>query len=151
MASVLLDTNVLLRLIDRNDARHVACSHSIETLLGQGEDVFLAPQVLIEFWVVSTRPTDATPPGFGWKPQTASQHLAGVRKTFRMLDDAPGVFERWLYLVETCSIHGKRAHDARLVAFMQQHGIEQILTLNPKDFAGLGVKIVQPQEVGVAP
>ena len=147
MASVLLDTNVLLRLIDRNDARHTACRHSIEKLLGQGEDVYLAPQVLIESWVVSTRPTDAAPPGFGWMPETASKHLAGVRRMFRMLDDGAGVFERWLHLVETCSIRGKRAHDARLVAFMQQHGIEQILTLNPKDFAGLDVKIVQPQEI----
>ena len=151
MASVLLDTNVLLRLIDSNDARHAACRHSIEKLLGQGEDVYLAPQVLIEFWVVSTRPTDAKPPGFGWMPGIASQHLADVRKTFRMLDDAPGVFERWLHFVETYSIRGKRAHDARIVAFMQQHGIEQILTLNPTDFAGLGVKIVQPQEASVAP
>jgi predicted nucleic acid-binding protein len=48
------------------------------------------------------------------------------------------VFPRWLELVTANGAHGKRAHDARLVAVMLANGVTRVLTLNAADFAGLG-------------
>ena len=35
-------------------------------------------------------------------------------------------------------VRGKRTHDARLVAWMQIHDIERVLTFNERDFRGFG-------------
>jgi predicted nucleic acid-binding protein len=86
--------------------------------------------------------------GFGWSPQIASKVIAQLRGQFPLLEESPAVFERWLQLVETAEIRGKRAHDARIAAAMLSHGISQILTLNAADFQGLpGIVAVLPSAV----
>jgi predicted nucleic acid-binding protein len=50
--------------------------------------------------------------------------------------------------VEAYSVIGKPAHDARIVALMLAHGVTQLLTLNPSDFARYqGITTVTPQEI----
>ena len=45
---------------------------------------------------------------------------------------------------------GKKAHDARLVAAMNLHGITHIVTFNSDDFArDAGITVIHPQ--GLAP
>ncbi|MBI2946174.1 MAG: hypothetical protein HYY23_00895 [Verrucomicrobia bacterium] len=38
-------------------------------------------------------------------------------------------------LVKQLPIHGKRVHDARLVAVLQAHAVERLITFNTSDFA----------------
>ena len=52
-----------------------------------------------------------------------------------MLQDSPEVFTRWLELVKRLPIHGKRVHDARLVAVLQAYAVEHLVTFNTHDFA----------------
>ena len=52
----LLDTNVLARTAERSHALRPAAIASAQALLLAGHELFLVPQVLYEFWVVSTRP-----------------------------------------------------------------------------------------------
>ncbi|HWP49706.1 MAG TPA: hypothetical protein VNM22_21300 [Candidatus Limnocylindrales bacterium] len=63
---------------------------------------------------------------------------------FQLHPEHPGLFERWLRLAKQAAIHGKRAYDARIAAFMALYGIEFVLTLNPNDFHGFGVNVVEP-------
>lgn len=42
--------------------------------------------------------------------------------------------DRWQQVVVKYRVHGKQAHDARIVTVMIEHGIRHILTLNPSDF-----------------
>jgi len=49
MGSYLLDTNVVLRLMDRHAPEHPVCRRAVERLRIQGESLYLAPQVLVEF------------------------------------------------------------------------------------------------------
>ena len=58
MARYLLDTNVLLRAAAPTSVQHTAAVGAIERLLAGGEELFLAPQVLVEFWSVATRPVE---------------------------------------------------------------------------------------------
>lgn len=45
-------------------------------------------------------------------------------------------------------VRGKRAHDARLAALMQTHGVRHIHTFNVSDFVGFtGIQAVSPAQV----
>ena len=54
-------------------------------------------------------------------------------------------------LVDTRSKHsvlGKQAHDTRLVALMEAHGLTHLLTFNAGDFARFpGVTCVEPADI----
>jgi predicted nucleic acid-binding protein len=51
----LLDTNILLRLINLNDSMHSEAVTAIDTLNLRRTRVVIAPQNLIELWNVCTR------------------------------------------------------------------------------------------------
>ena len=70
MSRILLDTNVVLRLAKTEDAQHELVRTAVGIRALRGDDGVLAPQVLIEFWVVATRPPDVN--GFGWSPAVAA-------------------------------------------------------------------------------
>ncbi|WP_089728616.1 type II toxin-antitoxin system VapC family toxin [Candidatus Thiosymbion oneisti] len=142
MPTYLLDTNVVLRLLDRNDAAHNQCRLAVERLILRGDEPCLAPQVLTEFWVVATRPAHSN--GFGWDVATARNAVEELGSRFLLLPESRELFDEWFRLVTTYSISGKRAHDARLAAFVSVHSLDAVLTLNPVDFSGLGIHVVQP-------
>ena len=52
-----------------------------------------------------------------------------------MLPDLPEASTRWLELVQRLPVRGKRVHDARLVAVLQAHAVEHLVTFNTSDFA----------------
>jgi hypothetical protein len=63
-----------------------------------------------------------------------------------ILPDRDELVGLWLALVETHGIVGFRAHDVRLVAAMQSHGMTRILTFNAGDFRGLPVTVIDPAQ-----
>lgn len=116
MTTYLLDTNVVVRLMEPAAPEHGTVKEAIRRLLAAGHQLVLAPQVLIELWVASTRPVEVN--GFGWPPAKAAAVIMQLRSQFPLLDDRPETFDRWLALVEATQVRGKRAHDARLAAVM---------------------------------
>ena len=55
-------------------------------------------------------------------------------------------------LVSTCACHGKVAPDARYVAAMRTHGLDQLLTFNVGDFARFpGLTVIDPASVATVP
>jgi predicted nucleic acid-binding protein len=143
MESYLLDTNVVCRLIDRGDPRHAACEGAVETLIRKKAKICLAPQVLFEFWVVATRP--AVDHGLGWTPSMTDAHMRRLRALFTVPSDTSRLLDEWQALVTRFSVRGKRAHDARLAAFMQIHEIAYLVTLNGRDFQGWGFSVLGPE------
>jgi predicted nucleic acid-binding protein len=129
----LIDTNLLVRLEDALDARHAEAMAAIERLKRDGHEGQLVPQVLYEFWVVATRPCESN--GLGLDPGKAEDAVRGWMSLFRLRLDERGVFQNWMQLVAAHQVRGKPAHDARLVAAMQRHGLTHLLTFNAEDFA----------------
>jgi predicted nucleic acid-binding protein len=76
------------------------------------------------------------------------------KTALQLLPDMPAIFTHWERIVVTYGVQGKQAHDARLVAVMKAHGINQLLTFNVGDFApfasGEGITVVDPA-AAVAP
>jgi predicted nucleic acid-binding protein len=146
VSTYLLDTNVVVRLMEPAAPEHTIVRNAVHRLLEAGDTLVLAPQVLTELWVIATRPVEVN--GFGWSPAATSAVIARLRGQFPLVEEGPATFERWLALVEAAEIRGKRAHDAHLAAVMLSQGISQILTLNPVDFQGMqGVVAVLPSTI----
>lgn len=67
---------------------------------------------------------------------------------FPVLEDNPLVFENWLRLVSSHGVAGKQAHDARLIAVMQAHGLTTLLTFNTEDFSRYaGITAIHPDSL----
>ncbi|MDJ1185628.1 hypothetical protein PMH09_20810 [Roseofilum sp. BLCC_M143] len=73
MTDYLLDTNVVLRFCNVDDRQHDLATAAVGLLLKQGHECFLTAQVLIEFWVVATRPVTVN--GLGWSPETTGHFI----------------------------------------------------------------------------
>ena len=117
MATYLLDTNILVRLSNEDDPQHLVSRRAIQKLKRDGARLCLMSQVMIEFWVVATRPTQQN--GLGWTPQHARQSIDELQEIFELLSDPADLFPNWLDLVTRVPVHGKRAYDARIAAFAQ--------------------------------
>jgi predicted nucleic acid-binding protein len=146
MGSYLADTNLLLRLADPDSKQHAVATQALAQLLSQGDEVYLTPQNFIEFWAVATRPVEAN--GFGWTSERTAKEVADLQERFPVLPDSPEVFTRWLDLVQRFPIQGKRVHDARLVAVLQAHGVEHLITFNAPDFATFSfLSLIDPYQL----
>ncbi len=150
MATYLADTNLLLRLADPASRQHSIATDALVQLVGRGDEVYLTPQNLIEFWAVATRPVEAN--GFGWSRERTSKEVADLRERFPLLPDSPDIFAHWLELVKQLPVHGKRVHDARLVAVLKAHAVEHLISFNASDFAAFpSLSLVDPHSLVNAP
>ena len=143
---VLADTNVLLRLLQRNDPDHTSARTALRSLRERGEQIRLAPQNLVEFWCVCTRPASAN--GFGLTVAETDQRVRVIERLFTLLPDGPTVHAEWRRLVVAHAVSGVQVHDARLVAWMRVHGLTVLLTFDTADFRRYpGISALRPQDV----
>jgi predicted nucleic acid-binding protein len=130
--AILLDTNILLRLLQPHHPHCSTAERAIDVLRGRNELLNIVPQNLIELWAVATRPYDLN--GLGLTTEQATKELEQIQRLWRLVPEVP-LLEEWTRLVTTYRVSGKHAHDAHIVAAMRQHGIGTILTFNASDFA----------------
>ena len=146
MTRYLLDTNVVMRFCNPSDVQHQLATDAISRLLMQSDECLLVTQVIIEFWVVATRPTQVN--GLGWTVEQTRSTIDQLLDRFSFLEESPQIFPNWLNLVTTNKVMGKRTHDARIIAAMLANGITHLLTFNPSDFAGISsITIIHPQDL----
>ena len=146
MNKYLLDTNILLRVSDTSSSLHNLVINAIVEILQLGDKCVITAQVLIEFWVVATRPRDVN--GLGWTPQETTEKINQLITQFILIEETKDIFINWFQLVINYNIKGKRTHDMILLAVMKSHHITHLLTLNPRDFVQIpGIIIVQPQDI----
>ncbi len=144
MARYLIDTNVLLRSAVSASARNPAATEAIASLLGRGDELLLAPQVLMEFWSVATRPASVN--GLGWPVDVVRSEIDRLLDRFPLLPETPVVFGEWFRLVTSHRVIGKQVHDARLVAILNAHKVAHLLTFNTADFKVFGAIAVSPDQ-----
>ncbi|MGD0627843.1 MAG: type II toxin-antitoxin system VapC family toxin [Terracidiphilus sp.] len=143
--SVLLDTNILLRISQPHSSQAPIAERALRVLRFRGENLQIVSQNLVEFWAVATRPIVEN--GLGFSPEMAGQQLQSLKRLFTLLPEAPLQLE-WERLVATENVSGKSIHDARLVAAMNVHGIPGILTFNMQDFTRFpGISVLDPRMV----
>jgi predicted nucleic acid-binding protein len=143
---ILNDTNILVRLRDATDPRHSVCTQALHRLRASGNELFVCAQVMIEYWVVATRPRNVN--GLGLEPADAVVNLQDFEQLFVLLSEPPDMAVRWRALASQHVVRGRQAHDTRLVALMLAHGVTHLLTLNGADFARYtGITCIAPEDV----
>ena len=142
----LVDTNVLLRALDRQHQLCRVARRAMINLRRHNYNLFLTAQNLIEFWAVATRPVDAN--GLGMSTQWSAAQLTRIKRFFSILPDTADMFAEWERIVIQQEVSGKKAHDARLVASMKVYDITKILTFNSADFSRFpDITIIEPQKL----
>ena len=142
----LVDTNILLRLVQKNSPMHLDTQRAILTLKKQGNFLCIIPQNIIEFWAVATRPLDKN--GLGLSITQAEEESEKLKKIFILELDTPQIFTEWESLVIKYQVMGKQVHDARLAAAMIAHNITHLLTFNVEDFKRFSdIVVVDPRSI----
>jgi predicted nucleic acid-binding protein len=143
----LLDTGILLRIINREAAMHDQIRRAVRLLKAQGHIVVTTFQNVSEFWNVCTRPVEARG-GLGLTLDETRRRLRTIERITTILPDSAETYACWKQLVLDHGVRGTQVHDAKLVAMMSVHGITHLLTLNPGDFARYpGVTALTPEQV----
>lgn len=129
----LFDTNIFLRLAERNSDLRESVIKGIRLLRSRDEEICYTPQIVSEFWNACTRPQSARG-GFGLSVDQTERKVLLIEKHFRCLPDSLATFNEWRKLVKEKSVVGVQIHDAKIAASMIVYGIRDLLTFNAGDF-----------------
>jgi len=95
---------------------------------------------------VCTRPREQN--GLGLTVEQVCVDFVKIKRLFALHRDERAILPRWERIVADHGVKGKAAHDARLVAAMERHGLTHILTLNPADFRRFtAITVLTPEDL----
>ena len=142
----LVDTNVLLRSTQTSHPVYDDVVRSVSILATRRDELHVVAQNLIEFWSVATRPIEKN--GLGLSVAETDVEVTRLKNLFALVPDTPEIFSEWERIVRQYQVSGKQVHDARLVAAMKVHGLQNLLTFNDGDFKRFTeITAVNPQHV----
>jgi predicted nucleic acid-binding protein len=79
----LVDTNILLRLIESRSPHHAEAKNAVDKLLKNGDTLFLTLQNISEFWKVCMHTKDKN--GLGFSITKTDVEFSTVEKVFDLL------------------------------------------------------------------
>jgi predicted nucleic acid-binding protein len=121
-SSWLVDTNVLLRLVQPDSPEYGTIRRCTDVLWAHGAELFYTFQNLAEFWNVCTRPAERN--GFGFSVEETDERANLIESKFTLAADSEATYREWRRIVVLDGVSGIQVHDARLVAVMHVHAIE---------------------------
>lgn len=89
----LVDTNILLRSCQPDHPMYSAASTAVEILLLQGNNLYITPQNIVEFWNVATRPLNKN--GLGMTVQQANNEVDSFESLISLKLDTPTIHQHW--------------------------------------------------------
>jgi predicted nucleic acid-binding protein len=144
--SWLVDTNILLRLIEPTHPMHPQAAGALRLLLAQEPLVSTLPQNVAELWNVCTRPLDKN--GLGFSPADTDTAVSKLEAIIKVIPDDPAIYPLWRKLIVTHAVSGVQVHDTRIAAAMQVHGLTHLITFNVRDFKRFPqITAVKPEEL----
>ena len=140
---ILLDTGILISVIDTARADHSICRELVE----RHPSLAVCAQTCREFLAVSTRPTTAN--GLGMTSADACRNLEQLRCRISTLAEEKPLLPELLNLVKTYNLIGRGIHDAGIVAAAQAHRIKLLVTSDAQIFTRYApeISVISPAEV----
>src|SRR5262245_51999901 len=108
--SILVDTNVLLRLAQPNHGQYRAALNAVARAYLSGEQPCITLQNVAEFWAVATRPIGAAN-GLGLTAEAAGAEIGKIERLFELAADDPAIYPIWKGLVVTHKVLGAQVFD----------------------------------------
>ncbi|MDA1052359.1 MAG: PIN domain-containing protein [Planctomycetota bacterium] len=143
---ILVDTNVLLRSAQPGHLHFTAAKNAVKTARLRGYTPCIVPQVIYEYWVVTTRPLADN--GLGVTTVEAEVEIEKLIEQFHFYRDERAIFDRWQQLVVQHKVSGKTGHDARLVAAMERHQIKHLISFNDQHFHRFpSISVIHPDRI----
>ena len=143
----LVDTNILLRTYRASDPEHNLVVHALQQLRQRNETLFATTQSMVELACVLTKPIGPGN-GMGMSVADALVVLRKLERLFPVLPDTPEVYRQWMLLFQDPGALGRQVYDMRIVAAMQAHGLNHLLTLDVKDFLRYSsITVVHPRDL----
>jgi predicted nucleic acid-binding protein len=133
-----LDTGFLVAAEVLEHADHIAARDTLARLLGGGDLIAIAPQVLAEFIHIVTDPRRFAQPVDTTSAHRLAEQWWTAREVIRVFPD-DGATRQFLAWLQQFSLGRKRLLDTLLAATYLQARIHSLLTTNPADFAIFGV------------
>jgi len=93
---------------------------------------YVGLQNLCEFWNVSTRPSVNN--GLGLSPEFTLRAIERIQLGFEVLLETNNFLKELTKILRAHRISGKQIYDAKLVALLNAHSLDGIITLNSTDF-----------------
>jgi predicted nucleic acid-binding protein len=118
-------------------------------LLGAGDLIGIAPQVLAEFIHIVTDPRRFTHPLDMAAARRLAEQWWAAREVVQIFPDG-GATKQFLDWLALFSLGRKRLLDTLLAATYRQAGIHSLLTTNPADFGVFGVFTCITPKTGAA-
>ncbi|RKX73042.1 MAG: PIN domain nuclease [Spirochaetes bacterium] len=127
-----IDTNIFLTATDQSRQCHHSALNFFKTALNTGFHLSISGQIIREYLVVATRPTEIN--GLGLNVEEAIANIEEFKRRVIVLEETEEVCERLIGLVRDYDIRGNRIHDANVIATMKSHNVEILVTENVADF-----------------
>jgi predicted nucleic acid-binding protein len=99
---LLIDTNILVRRINRHDPQYRDAHRALEKIAQRGDRICITPRNMMEFWNVATRPADKN--GLALTPSHADRITRRFEESFRLLPDTVDIYGEWRKLVVNHSV-----------------------------------------------
>ena len=123
-----IDTNILLRAMIPDMARHAEAEEIIVKLWAEDADLWISRQVIREYLVQATHPnTFATPLTL----EQVTRQIETILSLFHVADDTAEVTSNLMTLLKETPTSGKQIHDANIIATMMVYDIRLLATFNP--------------------
>lgn len=133
-------------MVDSQNPHHAEAKNAVDKLLKNGDTLFITLQNISEFRNVCTRPKDKN--GLCFSIARTDSELSIIEQVFDFLPDNIEVYKNLRELIVKHSVSGVQVHDAKLVAAMKVHNIQNLLSFNAKDFKRYTfIKAVEPKDV----
>jgi len=133
-----LDSSFLVAVEVVEHPHHSTARQTLEQIVGGGEQVAIAPQVLAEFMHVVTDHRRFVQPLAMKDARALAGRWWAAREVDHVFptDAAAQLFVTW---IEQFKLGRKRLLDTLLAATYHAAGVKTVLTLNPSDFTVFGV------------
>jgi predicted nucleic acid-binding protein len=131
VSKIFVDTNVLVYASNKLSPWYLISKQTLDIMKKEGIEIILSPQVLREYLAVTTRMASIN------QTDDIKGILANVetfQKEFKVVEENHFMLHKLIAILEKIPVAGKQIHDASIVAIMQHHNIQHLLTHNVDDF-----------------
>ncbi len=134
-----IDTNIFL-YSQNADCPENTVAHSFIEEYGKNDHVIICELVLVELYILLRNPAVITNP-LSSKEAIKKCQVYRQNPYWRLIENADVMEEVW-GIANDKSFARRRIIDARLALTLKHHGVNEVATVNVKDFEGFGFKRV---------